>query len=100
MDGQVLPNDLSEGSTPFGPRFRWEGKKLYQQSMMDKALVWEVPQTIDTVNPQSDHYNAAAAYAKTLRRDGKTWGSVPASEIPAATAIGNFSPYALIPWIA
>jgi hypothetical protein len=77
VDGQVLPNDLSEGSTPFGPRFRWEGKKLYQQSMMDKNLVWEVPQTIDTINPESDHYNAAAAYAKTLRRDGKTWGSVP-----------------------
>jgi hypothetical protein len=79
VDGQVLPNDLSEGSTPFGPRFRWEGKKLLQQSMMDKNLVWEVPQTIDTINPKSDHYNAAAAYAKTLRRDGKSWGTLPAN---------------------
>lgn len=79
VDGQVLPNDLSAGSTPFGPRFRWIGKKLYQQSMMDRALLWEVPQTIDTIDPRSDHYNAAAAYAKTLRRDGKTWGSVPTS---------------------
>ena len=90
VDGQILPNNLADGSTPFGPRFRWEGKKLYQQSMMDKALVWEVPQTIDTLDPQSEHYNAAAAYAKTLRRDGKTWGSVPAS--PSAATLPTGSP--------
>ena len=76
-NGQVLPSNLADGSTPFGPRFRWEGKKLYQQSMMDKNLVWEVPQTIDTLDPKSEHYSAKSAYAKTLRRDGKTWGSVP-----------------------
>lgn len=28
VNGQVLPNNLAEGTTPFGPRFRWEGKKL------------------------------------------------------------------------
>jgi hypothetical protein len=78
-NGQILPNNLAEGTTPFGPRFRWEGNQLFQQSMMDKNLVWEVPQTIDTVDPQSDHYNPKSAYAKTLRRDGKTWGSVPAA---------------------
>jgi hypothetical protein len=90
VDGQVLPNDLSAGSTPFGPRFRWEGKRLFQQSMMDRALVWEVPQTIDTIDPQSHRYNAAAAYAKTLRRDGKTWGSVPAN--PDGTPLPTDSP--------
>src|SRR5213078_1727744 len=37
---------------------------------------WEIPQTIDTIDPLSDHYNPKSAYAKTLRRDGKTWGGV------------------------
>jgi len=31
------------------------------------------------INPLSTHYNAKARYAKTLLRDGKTWGDVPAT---------------------
>jgi hypothetical protein len=37
---------------------------------------WEIPQTMDTIDPLSSHYNPKSAYAKTLRRDGKTWGGV------------------------
>ena len=48
--------------------------KLYQQSMMSPDVRWEIPQTIDTIDPASPHYNPKSAYAKTLRRDGKTWG--------------------------
>jgi hypothetical protein len=66
--------DLGKTSTPFGPRFEWEGKRLFQQSMMSPDRRWEVPQTRDTVDPGSPHYNAKSAYAKTLRRDGKSWG--------------------------
>ena len=44
---------------------------------MTPDLRWEVPQTIDTIDPESSHYNAKSAYAKTLRRDGKAWGDVP-----------------------
>ena len=69
--------DLREGNTPYGPRFYWEGKKLFQRSVMTPDLRWEVPQTIDTIDPESSHYNAKSAYAKTLRRDGKAWGDVP-----------------------
>ena len=88
-NGQVLPNDLSLGTTPWGPRFYWQGNKLFQRSMMQADRVWEVPQTRDTVDPQSTHYNPLSAYAKTLRRDGTTWGSVPAA--PAnAPASGAF----------
>lgn len=76
-DGNIKPIDLRESSTPFGPRFVWEGDRLMQQSSMEEGLLWEIPQTIDTVNPNSDHYNAMSAYAKTLKRDGKTWGGVP-----------------------
>jgi hypothetical protein len=70
--GQI---DLANTSnTPWGPRFVWEGTKLYQQSVMSPETRWEVPQTIDTIDPLSSHYNPKSAYAKTLMRDGKTWG--------------------------
>jgi hypothetical protein len=69
--------DLRESNTPWGPRFRWEGNKLIQQSTMTPDRQWEVPQTLDTIDPASTHYNAKSAYAKTLRRDGRKWGSVP-----------------------
>jgi len=72
--GQI---DLHESNTPYGPRFYYNGKKLFQRSTMTPDLTWEVPQTIDTVDPQSSHYNPKSAYAKTLRRDGAAWGDVP-----------------------
>ncbi|MDB6123177.1 MAG: hypothetical protein JWQ71_2170 [Pedosphaera sp.] len=74
--GQI---DLNTGSTPWGPRFVWEGKKLFQRSGMSPDVRWEIPQTMDTVDPASSHYNAKSRYAKTLRRDGNAWGDVPAS---------------------
>ncbi|MBI3881080.1 MAG: hypothetical protein HY301_13595 [Verrucomicrobia bacterium] len=72
--------DLRESNTPWGPRFVWEGKKLFQRSTMSPDIRYEVPQTMDTVDPKSSHYNAKSAYAKTLLRDGKSWGGVPARE--------------------
>src|SRR6202142_3040344 len=75
-DGRVEPADLSKGTTPWGPRFYWVGQRLFQRSMMTPDVVWEVPQTIDTINPLSLRYNAKSAYAKTLRRDGASWGDV------------------------
>jgi hypothetical protein len=69
--------DLNESSTPWGPRFEWQGKKLIQRSTLNPNQRWEVPQTKDTIDPQSPRYNARARYAKTLRRDGETWGDVP-----------------------
>jgi hypothetical protein len=91
--------NLAAGGTPFGPRFVWEdvqqtiteqvdGKPverlgtrhaLFQYSSMDPNKRWEVPQTVDTVNPASPRYNAKSAYAKTLHRDGTSWGDVPPS---------------------
>ncbi len=90
--------DLAAGGTPFGPRFVWEDqpmpvtrtvdgqtvetygtrKILWQYSNLDPNKRWEVPQTVDTVDPASPMYNARSAYAKTLHRDGVTWGDVPA----------------------
>ncbi|MGZ4960939.1 MAG: hypothetical protein ACXWC8_00150 [Limisphaerales bacterium] len=72
--------DLAKSSTPWGPRFIWNGKKLYQRSMMSPDVRWEVPQTLDTIDPASSHYNPKSRYAKTIRRDGKTWGNVPTGD--------------------
>jgi hypothetical protein len=69
--------DLRADNTSWGPRFFWQGKKLFQRSTMAPDLIWEIPQTIDTIDPTSSHYNAKSAYAKTLMRDGKNWGAVP-----------------------
>ncbi|MFL6516082.1 MAG: hypothetical protein ACJ8M1_13775 [Chthoniobacterales bacterium] len=65
---------LRTSNTPFGPRFSWEGNRLWQQSTMSPDVRWEVPQTMDTIDPLSPHYNPKSAYAKTLRRGGTRWG--------------------------
>ncbi|MDB6054437.1 MAG: hypothetical protein JWN25_1960 [Verrucomicrobiales bacterium] len=72
--------DLSKTSTPWGPRFEWEGNALFQRSMMTPDKRWEIPQTRDTIDPTSRHYNAKSAYAKTLRRDGNNWGNAKVDE--------------------
>ena len=72
------PVDLGKTVTPWGPRFAWEGRKLFQRSIMSPDVRWEIPQTRDTIDPTSHRYNAKSRYAKTLRRDAGTWGDVPA----------------------
>jgi hypothetical protein len=76
---------LKTSNTPFGPRFSWEGNQLFQQSSMSPDVRWEIPQTVDTIDPMSPHYNPKSAYAKTLRRDGTTWGGI----LPGHTAPPN-----------
>lgn len=90
-NGKVEPVDLRGSNTPFGPRFTWsaDGRRLFQQSSMDPNLKWEVPQTLDTTDPGSDHYNIMSAYAKTLKRDGRTWGSVPDSQEACAKELAH-----------
>ncbi len=45
--------------------------------MITPGLEWEVVQVLDSITPASVHYNAKSHRAKTLQRDGKTWGAVP-----------------------
>lgn len=67
--------------TPFGDRrFERRGTKLIQHSMVEKDKSWEIVQVIDTINPESEHYNEKAALAKTVRFDAKgqmVWGDMP-----------------------
>jgi len=71
------PVDLTKSVTPWKPRFEWDGDKLFQNSTMTPDMRWEVPQTMDIINPAHPRYNVKARHAKTLQRDGETWGKVP-----------------------
>ncbi len=61
-------------------RFYWEGDRLYQRSMLDANLKWEVAQTLDSITPGAPHYSEKSRLAKTIQRDGTTWGVAKAPE--------------------
>jgi hypothetical protein len=73
--------DLRSLRTPSGKkRFVVEGDRIYQNSMVEENLTWEIKQTKATIDPQSPHYNARSAFAKTVRMgdDGvMEWGTLP-----------------------
>jgi hypothetical protein len=69
--------DLRLGTTPFGQRrFAWINDRLYQRSMVNPDMQWEVIQVKDSITPGDPHYNEKARYAKTIQQDGLTWGSL------------------------
>jgi hypothetical protein len=51
---------------------------VMQNSMVVPGRWWRVPQTLDTVTEGSRDYNEQSRYAKTIQKDNKTWGTVPA----------------------
>jgi len=67
--------------TPSGKRrFELHGDRLIQNSMVEKDLSWEVSQVRDTIDPESEHYNALSALSKTSRITPAgqfVWGNVP-----------------------
>jgi hypothetical protein len=72
--------DLAAMRTPFGKRrFERVGDKVYQNSMVEEGLSWEVAQTVDVITPGNPRYNAKAALAKTVRFEGDkmVWGDLP-----------------------
>ena len=81
--------------TPFRDRrFYWDGDKLFQRSMMDPKLEWEIKQVVDVVSPGSPNYNEKARLAKTIQRDGTTWGSGSAPPDTLAHANDRMTCYA------
>ncbi|HRC87070.1 MAG TPA: hypothetical protein PK413_15795, partial [Thermoanaerobaculia bacterium] len=60
-------------------RFLWSrddaGRpRLLQRSMLTPGREWVVPQVKDSVTPGHPRYNPRAAWAKTVRQDGRSWG--------------------------
>jgi hypothetical protein len=70
--------DLEAMRTPDGRRrFEWLGNVLYQRSMIDPELEWQVSLVKDSVTPGNANYNAKAARAKLMSKDTSTqqWGA-------------------------
>jgi hypothetical protein len=80
--------DLTALSTPFGqPRFTSRRGKITQRSMVTDGVEWEIKQVVDSITPGNPNYNEKSRLAKTILRDGKTWGS--AAVDPKALAHPN-----------
>jgi hypothetical protein len=63
--------------TPFKQaRFYWQDGKLFQRSNVVEGRQWEVVQTLDSITPGNPHYSEKSRLAKTLQKDGVTWGHV------------------------
>jgi hypothetical protein len=75
-------------------RFEWREGKLYQRSMVEPDQEWEVVQVLDTITPGNSHYNEKSRWAKTVRTDGKTWGTLPANESQLAHPNSSMTCYA------
>ena len=67
--------DLSSLSTPFGqPRFTSRRGTVTQRSMVTDGVEWVVPQVVDSVTPGNPRYNERSRLAKTIQKDGTSWG--------------------------
>jgi hypothetical protein len=68
--------NLAALRTPFGQRrFEWVNGALVQRSMVEPNREWKVSQVLDSITPGSANYNEKARLAKTIQRDGNTWGA-------------------------
>jgi hypothetical protein len=89
--------ELRSGTTPFGQRrFIWRGDKLFQRSMLHKDKEWPVKQVIDTIDPTPGNrdYNEKSRLAKTIQKDGRTWGAGKVSSKELAHADERMTCYA------
>ena len=80
--GDEPGTNLTDLVTPFGdPRFvpaRGPRGTVVQRSMVNKDVQWIIPQVFDSLDPAHPRYNPRAALAKTIQKDGVTWGSADA----------------------
>ncbi len=69
--------DLLSLNTPSGAR-RFAAdqrtRRLVQRSMTNQDLSWLVPQVMDSITLGTPLFNEKARLAKTMQRDGRTWG--------------------------
>ena len=69
--------NLAVRVTPFKQKqFYWQGDRLYQRSIMDPNRDWEIVQVLDTITPGNPHYSEKSRLAKTIQKDGVTWGAI------------------------
>ncbi|MFQ5777151.1 MAG: hypothetical protein ACE5IP_04005 [Terriglobia bacterium] len=75
-------------------RFYRKDGRIWQRSMVEEDLEWEVVQVVDTITPGEPHYSEESRLAKTLRRDGRTWGDAPDGEADLAHANSRMTCFA------
>jgi hypothetical protein len=86
---------LDQLRTPWGQRrFYWEGDRLFQRSMLEKDQQWEVVQVIDSITPGTTHYSEKSRLAKTIQKDGSTWGNANADSSQLAHENSRMTCYA------
>jgi len=70
--GRTAEVDLSKETTPFGKPWMeiTPTGKVVQHSKIKEGLSWEVKQVVDSIDPAHPAYNAKAAKAMGLRKDG------------------------------
>ena len=92
---KVFPLD-AQGRNPLLPQDRFFKKdgRLYQRSAVEQGKVWEVVQVADSITPGDPSYNEKARLAKTIQKDGRTWGGVPADSRRLAHANSSMTCYA------
>jgi len=82
--------DLRLLRTPWGAqRFYWRDGRLFQRSMLEQNEQWEVKQVLDTITPGNPNYNEKASFAKTVRTDGKSWGTAEGGDLANPLAHPN-----------
>src|ERR1700757_3378065 len=61
--------------TPWGQRqFYRRDQRVFQRSMLEPGKEWEVIQVLDSITPGNPNYNEKARFAKTVQKDGTSWG--------------------------
>jgi hypothetical protein len=85
--------DLTVLVTPWKERrFYWRDNRLFQRSMLEQGKQWEVVQILDSITPGNPNYSEKSRLAKTIQKDGKTWGSA-ADESSLAHSNENMTCY-------
>ena len=86
--------NLARLRTPWQQRrFYWKDDRLFQRSMLDQNKEWEVIQVLDTITPSNPHYSEKSRLAKTIQKDGQTWGDAPKDETNLAHSNSRMTCY-------
>src|SRR5713226_5235198 len=93
--GEPRGRRLDSLRTPSGlRRFEWRGDKLFQRSMTDANVEWEVVQTKDTITPGNSHFSMKSLRAKLMNKEGAAFSQIPADDSQLAHANSSMTCYA------
>jgi len=93
--GEPRGRHLEALRTPSGlRRFEWRGDKLFQRSMTDPNVEWEIVQTVDTITPGNPHFSQKSYRAKLMNKDGYALSHTPADDSQLAHGNSSMTCYA------